>query len=63
MGQKIKPYSLIGKLRFDEWDLPEDVNVVLHKEFSGWLVGLPVLKYFHLLLPHELMLTADEIRR
>lgn len=51
---------LQGTLRFDGWDHPDTLEVVVSPTFARWLIGMPVLCKFHLLLPRQEMVTADE---
>lgn len=43
------------------WDVPERVVVVVHERWNRWLIGLEIMRRFHLLLPREQLATADEI--
>jgi hypothetical protein len=37
------------------------VEVLVHDRIDTWLIGMPVLRKFHLLLPHEALVAEDEL--
>lgn len=43
------------------WDIPDRVVVVVHDQWKQWLLGMPVMRNFHLMLPREELATADEL--
>lgn len=59
-GQRLKGRRLEGTLRIGEWDHPERVDIVVHERIERWLLGMPVLRRYHLMLPLEELWTADE---
>jgi hypothetical protein len=60
-GERHTCKRLEGSLRFEGWDFPDRVEVVVNPKFERWLLGMPVLRRFHILLPSEQLVTADEI--
>lgn len=65
LGDTLWASRFEANLRFRDgpriWDVPERIVVVVHARWDRWLVGLEVMRRFHLLLPREQLATADEL--